>query len=145
MQNYHKWHLFSMLVWEFFEGQTKNMQITFSSVKYSKTKNLIGNFYMKLSSIRNPTLSDKHTPSLEKVSTTFERKKVESWGIFSMEFILLLKVPKWPSNNEDSMNYRDSLDVNGVSGNFHWEYFPSEKFPSVNFHSVNFHYIHYWI
>lgn len=29
-----------------------------------------------------------------------------------MEFILLLKVPKWPSNNEDSMNYRDSLDVN---------------------------------
>ena len=33
---------------------------------------------MKLSSIRNPTLSDKHTPSLEIVSTTFERKKVES-------------------------------------------------------------------
>ena len=70
-----------MLVCEFFKGdrrQIKNMQITFSSVKYSKKKNLIGNFYMKLSSIRNPTLSDKHTPSLEKVSTTFERKKVES-------------------------------------------------------------------
>ena len=75
LQNHHK------LVCEFFEGdrrQIKNMQITFSSVKYSKTKNLIGNSYMKLSSIRNPTLSDKHTPSLEKVSTTFERKKVES-------------------------------------------------------------------
>ena len=47
-----------MIVCEFFEGdqqQIKNMQITFSLVKYSKKKNLIGNFYMKLSSIRNPT------------------------------------------------------------------------------------------
>ena len=71
-----------LVVCEFFKGPTTNQKYAdnffIGKVLSTQRKNLISNFYMKLSSIRNPTLSDKHTPSLEIVSTTFERKKVES-------------------------------------------------------------------